>query len=68
MAKKRSRTQLRDKSKDHCDAVRIIDIDEAENTVHATVNGCNVTVICRKQANPDIYDRVKDILIGTVIN
>ena len=63
MAKERTRecTDNKDSS------VSIVNIDKEDNTVYAKVNGCNITIVCRQQANPDVYDRVKDILINSVV-
>ena len=70
MAKERARAHFREctDNKDNKDcSVSIVNIDKEDNTVYAKVNGCNITVVCRQQANPDVYDRVKDILINSVV-
>ena len=44
----------------------IVGLDIQENTVHMKVNGCKVTLVCRLQPNPEIYEKVKEILISTI--
>ena len=67
MAKERARAQFRENTDIKDSTVSIVNIDKADNTVYARVKGCNITVVCRQQANPDVYDRVKDILINSVV-
>ena len=67
MAEERTRAHFRECiDKKDC-SVSIVNIDKEDNTVYARVNGYNITVVCRQQANPDVYDRVKDILINSVV-
>ena len=44
----------------------IVGLDVHENTVHMKVSGCKVTLVCKPQPNPEIYDKVKEILISTI--
>lgn len=44
----------------------IVGLDVPENTVHMKVNGCKVTLVCKPQPNPDVYGKVKEILISTI--
>ena len=44
----------------------IVGYDIKNNTVHMKVNGCKVTVVCKPQPNPDVYGKVKEILISTI--
>lgn len=67
MTKERARARFRECTDNKVCSVSIVNIDKEDNTVYARVNGCNITVVCRQQANPDVYDRVKDILINSVV-
>ena len=67
MAKERTRAHFRECTDNKDSSVSIVNIDKEDNTVYANVNGCNITIVCRQQANPDVYDRVKDILINSVV-
>ena len=44
----------------------IVGLDIQNNTIHAKVNGCKVTLVCRPQPNPEVYEKVKEILISTI--
>ena len=44
----------------------IVGLDIQENTIHMKVNGCKVTLVCRPQPNPEVYEKVKEILISTI--
>lgn len=43
-------------------------IDRESHTIYLTVNGCRVTAICSPQNNPEVYEKVKTILIGAVLH
>lgn len=43
-------------------------IDREAHTIYLTVNGCHVTAICSPQSNPEIYEKVKTILIGAALH
>ncbi len=47
--------------------VNIIGVDKSARTVYAQVNGCRITAVCREKADPEIYDRIKGILISSVL-
>ena len=44
----------------------IVGLDIQENTIHMNVNGCKVTLVCRPQPKPEIYEKVKEIRISTI--
>ena len=65
MTEKRPRTlpeRKRTDSKEN--KVNIIGVDESAHTIYAQVNGCRITAVCREKADPEIYDRVKGILLS----
>ena len=45
----------------------ITGVDESAHTIHARINGYKITAVCREKADPDIYDRIKDILLSSVV-
>lgn len=47
--------------------VSIIGVDKSVNTIYAQMNGYKITAVCREEADPKIYDRVKGILLSTVL-
>lgn len=47
--------------------VTILSIDNESRTIYAQANGCNITAVCRERDNPDVYDRIKGILISTLL-
>lgn len=67
MTRERPRTLPEKERTDSYNRVTILDIDRRTNTVHVKVDGFNVSVICQEQDNTEIYDRVKGILLDTVI-
>ena len=40
-------------------------VDKPHNTIYLSVGGCQVTVTCSEQDNPDLYGKVKDILVDS---
>lgn len=48
--------------------VTVSSIDREAHTIYLTVNGCRVTAICSPQNNPEIYEKVKTILIGAALH
>lgn len=48
--------------------VTILSIDNESRTIYAQTNGCNITAVCRERDNPDIYDRIKGILISSLLD
>lgn len=47
--------------------IHIRDIDLNSNTVQFTVDGISVTAVCSSQDDSEIFDNVKQILIGRYI-
>ena len=47
--------------------IHIRDIDLDHNTVQFTVDGISVTAVCSSQDDSEIFDNVKQILIGRYI-
>ena len=47
--------------------IHIRDIDLDRNTVQFTVDGISVTAVCSSQDDSEIFDNVKQILIGRYI-
>ena len=64
---RRLRTLPEKERTDSTNRVTILDIDRHTNTVHMKVNGFSVSVICQEHDNTEIYDRVKGILLDTII-
>lgn len=48
--------------------ITVSSIDRENHTVYLTVNGHRVTAICSPQNNPEIYEKVKTILIGAALH
>jgi len=48
--------------------IEMLSVDRDNNTVHMKINGCRVTVVCRAEANPEVYDRAREILIGQLFD
>ena len=48
--------------------ITVSSIDREAHTIYLTVNGCRVTAICSPQNNPEIYEKVKTILIGAALH
>ena len=68
MVNRRPRTLPERKRTDSTEnKVNIIGVDESARTIYAQVNGCRITAVCREKADPEIYDRVKGILLSTVL-
>ena len=47
--------------------LHIISVDDEAHTIHAQINGCSITAVCREKSNPDIYESIKGILIQSAI-
>lgn len=45
--------------------VEIVGVDEYANTIQMNVRGHSVTALCREDDNPEVYKRVKGILIDS---
>ena len=68
MTKRRPRTLPERKRTDSAkNEISIIGVDKKAHTIYAQVNGCRITAVCRERANPEIYDRIKGILLSTVL-
>lgn len=68
MTKRRPRALPERKRTDSQDnKVSIIGVDKSANTIYAQVNGCKITAICREKVDPEIYDRIKGILLSSVL-
>lgn len=48
------------------DEIIVTAVDREQHTIYLTVRGCPVIAMCAPDNNPDIYERVKEILIGAV--
>lgn len=46
----------------------ILGIDSKTHTIYAQANGCHITAVCREKDNTDIYDRLKGILISSLLD
>ena len=46
--------------------ITITDVDREKNTVHLIVNGSIVEAVFSTEANPEVFDKVKHILINTM--
>ena len=68
MTERRPRTlPERERTDSQDNKVSIIGVDKSVNTIYAQVNGCKITAVCREKADPEIYDRIKGILLSTVL-
>lgn len=45
----------------------IMAVDRGRNTIRLQVNDCPVTLTCAPESNLDTYQRVKSILLDTVV-
>lgn len=48
--------------------LKVSSIDREAHIIYLTVNGCHVTAICSPQNNPEVYEKVKTILIGAALH
>lgn len=49
------------------DAMCITRVDQESHTIHLTVGGYPVTAVCKQQSAPEIFENVRNILIGSII-
>lgn len=42
-------------------------VDQESHTIHLTVGGYPVTAVCKQQSAPEIFESVRNILIGSII-
>lgn len=47
---------------------RVSSVDRNNHTVHMMVNGCPVTAVCTPNHHPEVYEQVKSLLIGSIVN
>ena len=47
---------------------RVSSVDRNNHTVHMMVNGCPVTAVCTPTHHPEVYEQVKSLLIGSIVN
>ena len=46
--------------------ITITDVDREKNTVHLIVNGSIVEAVFSSEANPEVFDNIKQILINSM--
>ena len=46
--------------------ISILNVDKPTNTIYAQINGCKITAVCRDRSDPEICNRIKDILLSSV--
>lgn len=51
----------------HETGIRITDVDREKHTVRLIVNGSHVEAVFTPNANPDVFDNVKQILIKSML-
>lgn len=51
----------------HETGIKITDVDREKHTVRLIVNGSYVEAVFTPNANPDVFDNVKQILINTML-
>lgn len=49
------------------EAMCITIVDQEIHTIHLTVGGYPVTAVCKQQSAPEIFENVRNILIGSII-
>lgn len=49
------------------EAMYITRVDLESHTIHLTVGGYPVTAVCKQQSAPEIFENVRNILIGSII-
>lgn len=49
------------------EAMCITRVDPESHTIHLTVGGYPVTAVCKQQSAPEIFENVRNILIGSII-
>lgn len=67
MSKANSQTLPKRKRECRDNELHIISVDDEARTIHAQINGCSITAVCREKSNPDIYESIKGILIQSAI-
>ena len=53
-------------SEDHC-VMCITKVDQKSHAIHLTAGGYPVTAVCKQQSAPEIFENVRNILIGSII-
>ena len=51
----------------HQTGIKITDVDREKHTVRLIVNGSYVEAVFTPNANPDVFDNVKQILINSML-
>lgn len=46
--------------------ITITDVDREKNTIHLIVNGSIVEAVFSTEANPEVFDNIKRILINSM--
>lgn len=67
MARERQKT-LPKKERNSSSNIEILNVDKDNNTVLMKINGCCVTAVCRAEINSEIYERVREILVGQLFD
>lgn len=49
------------------EAMCVTRVDLESHTIHLTVGGYPVTAVCKQQSAPEIFENVRNILIGSII-
>lgn len=66
MTQLKNAAESRVPGQDH--SVQIAGIEQANHTIYMCVNGFHVTAVFREMNNKDIYHRVKETLIDSLIH
>ncbi len=53
-------------SEDHC-VMCITRVDLESHPIHLTIGGYPVTAVCKQQSAPEIFENVRNIPIGSII-
>lgn len=67
MARERQETLPKRKRYSSRSNLEISSVDIDKNIITMKINGYHVTAVCRAETNVDVFDRVKDILINSVL-
>lgn len=49
------------------EAMCVTRVDLESHTIHLSVGGYPVTAVCKQQSAPEIFENVRNILIGAII-
>lgn len=67
MAKKRQSTLPEKKRTDSTSGLQIIGIEKNDNKVFMSIHGCHITAVFQDHNNTEVYGRVKEILIDSIL-